>query len=350
MPQKKQPPGPPPRPQPGSFLNISKKTKDVRKWGYLYQRQEAVGLWKKRFFVLSEKSLVSYAKEFDPKDPRHDPDDETSKNIRGFTDLSGASVRLVGPSDELDCVDWTVEILEVCTGDRGVFQLSTLDPSKKPKKAEKGVEKRREVISSEVLHGLISQKASITTENKKSEIKPESTANRKKQKTENIEAQSTCDPGIDHAKKLSKENSTVSLELSTDVVKLAKSPDTALMMSIDQWLADIQRAISYANEYELCEQMVPEEGLLQWYEERRKDAIEASDFFALSSSSIIVEKCCRSKGKEGQVRTRLISVCAAEEASSLARPALISTALRGKSGSKNSTQKQIMHKIFAIPR
>ena len=120
--------------------------------------------------MLSEKSLVSYAKEFDPKDPRHDPDDETSKNIRGFTDLSGASVRLVGPSDELDCVDWTVEILEVCTGDRGVFQLSTLDPSKKPKKAEKGVDKRREVISSEVLHGLISQKASITTENKKSEI------------------------------------------------------------------------------------------------------------------------------------------------------------------------------------
>ena len=81
--------------------------KDVRKWGYLYQRQEAVGLWKKRFFVLSEKSLVSYAKEFDPKDPRHDPDDETSKNIRGFTDLSGASVRLVEPSGELDRLKFT---------------------------------------------------------------------------------------------------------------------------------------------------------------------------------------------------------------------------------------------------
>ena len=93
-----------------------------------------MGLWKKRFFVLSEKSLVSYAREFDPKDPCYDPDDETSKNIRGFTDLSGALVRLVEPSGELDCVGWTAEILEVRTSDRGVFYLSTLDPSKKQKK------------------------------------------------------------------------------------------------------------------------------------------------------------------------------------------------------------------------
>ena len=135
MPPKKQPIGPPPKPVPGPYLSLAKEQNKVRKMGFLYQRIPEALIWKKRFFVVTETSLLSFGKPIDPASAEFDPEDETSKNLKGYTSLSLTKTELVKATEEMGGSG--EDLIKLTTGDATeYFHLCTTKP-KGPKPKQK---------------------------------------------------------------------------------------------------------------------------------------------------------------------------------------------------------------------
>ena len=143
MPPKKQPVGPPPKPVPGPYLSLAKEQNKVRKMGFLYQRIPEALIWKKRFFVVTETSLLSFGKPIDPASAEFDPEDETSKNLKGYTSLSLTKTELVKATEEMGGSG--EDLIKLTTGDATeYFHLCTTKPKGPKPKQKKKVEEEAE--------------------------------------------------------------------------------------------------------------------------------------------------------------------------------------------------------------
>ena len=255
----------PPKPVPGPYLSLAKEHNKVRKMGFLYQRIPEALIWKKRFFVVTETSLLSFGKPIDPASAEFDPEDETSKNLKGYTSLSLTKTELVKATEEMGGSG--EDLIKLTTGDATeYFHLCTTKPKGPKPKQKKKVEEEAE-----------------TTKAADDDVSPADDV---------VDDMGTKEPS---EAVVAAAEDVVLEEANGDVAEVVEPTASPQLEAVSaategagtgdallEWSAAIKAAVEYANEFELSDQMVPDEGLLEWYDTKWQKALEQSIDIAAS--------------------------------------------------------------------